>query len=226
MSTFELDIQALAWNYRKKEIFSNVSFSLKNGECIGIIGVNGSGKTTLFNTIIGELKHKRGTISLTVNGNTCTKLSKHIGYIPQENPLLEDLSAYDNLRLWYCNSSLDLDKELESGILNTLGINEFKDVLVKKLSGGMKKRLSIGIALASSPNILLLDEPNAALDLVAKKTIKDYLVSFKKASNGIIIATHDESDLDICDYVYVLKNGTLTKIDKNCRGDELISYIS
>lgn len=225
MNKFKLNINSISKNYKKKSVLSDVNFLLSNGECIGIIGMNGSGKTTLFNTIAGETKQTSGEISLEIDGQISSNYVKHIGYVPQENPLLYDLTAYDNLRLWYCDSPLDLKSEFENGMLNMLGINEFKNVLVKKLSGGMKKRLSIGIALASNPDILLLDEPNAALDLVAKKIIKDYLLSFKSDSKGILIATHDEGVLNICDKIYVLKNGTLNPIDKNCRGDQLISYI-
>ena len=169
MNKFKLNINSISKNYKKKSVLSDVNFSLSNGECIGIIGMNGSGKTTLFNTIAGETKQTSGEISLEIDGQISSNYVKHIGYVPQENPLLYDLTAYDNLRLWYCDSPLDLKSEFENGMLNMLGINEFKNVLVKKLSGGMKKRLSIGIALASNPDILLLDEPNAALDLVAKK---------------------------------------------------------
>ncbi|MBQ1194180.1 MAG: ABC transporter ATP-binding protein [Lachnospiraceae bacterium] len=221
--------------YGKKVVLNNVSFSVNSGECIGIIGVNGSGKTTLFNVITGEANGFTGDVILKTSNDTADNnsylhknkklLKKTIGYIPQENPLIDDLSAYDNLRLWYCDSTLDLEKELSEGVLNTLGISDFRKVKVKHLSGGMKKRLSIGISLASEPDFLILDEPGAALDLIAKDIIKNYLLSYKSNKGGIIIATHDEEELSLCDRVLVLKNGTLNEISPTMRGSDLVNKL-
>ena len=91
-----------------------------------------------------------------------------------------------------------------------LEINDFLSVPVRKMSGGMKKRLSIGCSMAKNPKILLLDEPCAALDLVCKQSIYNYLDKFKAAGGTIIITTHDESDLALCDAVYILKDGILS----------------
>ena len=98
-------------------------------------------------------------------------------------------------------------------------------VKVKHLSGGMKKRLSIGISLASEPDFLILDEPGAALDLIAKDIIKNYLLSYKSNKGGIIIATHDEEELSLCDRVLVLKNGTLNEISPTMRGSDLVNKL-
>lgn len=225
----KINIQNICKSFRKKNILNDISLTLKTGECVGIIGMNGSGKTTLLNIICGEGSHFNGNVTINDSDTSLLKdkslLSKTIGYIPQENPLIDDLSAYDNLRLWYCDSPLDMNKELEDGVLKSLGINEFLKVKVKNLSGGMKKRLSIGIALAQKPTFLILDEPAAALDLVAKNIIHTYLASFKESGGGICIATHDEEELDLCDKIYVLKNKSLHEIDKNIRGNLLINEI-
>ena len=90
-----------------------------------------------------------------------------------------------------------------------LGIGEFINVPVNKMSGGMKKRLSIGCSVAKHPKILLLDEPCAALDLVCKQSINEYLVRFKESGGTLILTTHDESELSLCDSIYILKDGTL-----------------
>lgn len=201
--------------FGKKKVLNGVTFELTSSECVGIIGMNGSGKTTLFNIIAGESHAQKGNIN-------CDSV---ISYIPQENPLIEDLSTYDNLKLWYCDSPLNLKHELENGVLKELGINDFIKTKVKHLSGGMKKRLSIGCALANTPNFLILDEPSAALDLIAKDIIKNYLFSYKKQGGGIIIATHDESELALCDKVFVLKSGILSEISPDLRGLELVNSL-
>ncbi len=86
---------------------------------------------------------------------------------------MEELSAWDNLRLWYSRDALK--RELESGVLKMLGIDTFLKVPVRKMSMGMKKRLSIGCAVYGNPDILLLDEPTAALDIVCKESIYAYI---------------------------------------------------
>ena len=94
-------------------------------------------------------------------------------------------------------------------MLGVLGINEFINVPVKKMSGGMKKRLSIGCSVANNPKILLLDEPSAALDIVCKQSIVDYLTKFKHSGGTVVITTHDESEIALCDKIYILKDSVL-----------------
>ena len=119
-----------------------------------------------------------------------------------------DLTAWDNLLLWYDKNTLK--QELESGVLAMLGIPEFIKVPVNKMSGGMKKRLAIGCVVAANPKVLLLDEPSAALDLVCKERIYNYLKDYKQQGGRILLATHDVQELDLCDKWYILKNGFLT----------------
>ena len=78
----------------------------------------------------------------------------------------------------------------------------------------MKKRLSIGCAVANDPKILIMDEPSAALDIMCKETIAEYICSFKKSGGIVIMSTHDVGDLEICDRLYALKNGTMHPIGR------------
>lgn len=123
---------------------------------------------------------------------------------------MPELSAYDNLRLWYCQSSLSLEKELEDGILAMLGISDFLKVPVRHMSGGMKKRLSIACSIALSPDILLLDEPGAALDLICRECIEAYLREYRARGCLILIATHEEREIALCDRLFLLKEGRLS----------------
>ena len=107
-------------------------------------------------------------------------------------------------------------------VLQMLGVNEFMDTQVRKMSGGMKKRLSIACAVAKNPKLLLLDEPCAALDLVCKQNIYDYLARFKESGGMIVLTTHDEGDLALCDSIYILKAGKLHKYDYDGRIDSLV----
>lgn len=219
-------------SYGKRRILKGVSFTAGRGECIGIVGANGCGKSTLLSVLAGTLKPRSGAVIY--GGRTaweCTAggrmrgdsevIRGMTGYVPQENPLIPELSVYDNLRLWYPDKHM-LQQELTQGFLRLLGIGEFVDKQVGKLSGGMKKRVSIGIAMAGTPPILLLDEPSAALDLICKEDIRIYLQTYLERKGTVVITTHEESELSLCDKIYVMKNGILGQADNQLRGADLV----
>ncbi|MBR3934722.1 MAG: ABC transporter ATP-binding protein [Clostridia bacterium] len=202
-------IEHIKKSYSGKTVLKDVSFEASKGQCIGILGGNGSGKSTLLSILAGVQKSDKGNFFL--NGydfkNSSKKLLSQVGYVPQNTPLLEELSAFDNLRLWYDESSLE--KSLHSGVLAMLGVGDFLKVPVHKMSGGMKKRLAIGCAVGHNPEVLLLDEPSAALDLLCKERISNYLLDFKSRGGIIVLATHDVQELPLCDKLYILKDGYL-----------------
>ena len=219
-------------SYGKRRILKGVSFTVGRGECVGIVGANGCGKTTLLSVLAGTMRPKLGVVIY--DGKTAwsdagtgrmrgdLEVNRRVtGYVPQENPLMPELTVYDNLRLWYPDKHI-LEQELTHGFLNLLGIGEFSMKQVSKLSGGMKKRVSIGIAMAGMPPILLLDEPSAALDLICKEDIRKYLKAYLKHGGTVVIATHEESELALCDKIYVMKDGILSQADRHLRGEALV----
>ena len=148
---------------------------------------------------------------------------KTVGFVPQNPPLIPELTAYDNLLLWYTRPQLLA--ELNGGKLAMLGIHEFLKVPVAKMSGGMKKRLAIGCAIAHDPQILLLDEPSSALDLVCREQIYAYLRSFSRRGGITLMATHEIYELGFCDDVYLLKGGRLSRYEGDRQLDELIRQL-
>ncbi len=216
----DLEIKGIQKSFHKKMPLRDVTFSASCGSCIGILGQNGSGKSTLLSILAGVQRGDKGEFlwhgeNLLKNSR---KMAQMVGYVPQGTPLLEELTAKDNLMLWY--SAQEIRKELDGGVLGMLGIGEFINVPVYKMSGGMKKRLSIGCAVAKKPPILLLDEPSAALDLICKAHIAQYLKAYKEAGNILLLTTHDASELDLCDSWYILKDGCLAPFayDGNLQG--------
>ena len=209
----QIDIENVTKHYGKKQVLKGVSFSAGAGECIGIIGKNGSGKSTLLSTLAGVIKPSTGTF--TADGENLflnDKLRKEsVAYVPQGTPLIEALSAKDNLRMWYSKDAMQ--ESLSNGFLKVLGIDEYINVTVSKMSGGMKKRLSIGCAINSNPSILLLDEPSAALDLICREAIYDYFNAFIKKGGTLILATHEIREIEMCDKCFLLKDGVLSKYD-------------
>lgn len=205
-----MEIVDIQKKYKKNPVLRGVSLTVGEGGCAGILGSNGSGKSTLLSVLAGIQRADAGKFlwqgdDLLVNGGLRAKL---VGYVPQGNPLLEELTAWDNLRLWY--EKPVLERELREGVLGILGIAEFLKTPVYKLSGGMKKRLSIGCAVSGQPRILLLDEPTAALDLICRERIYNYLKEFKAQGGRILLVTHDMQEMELCDSWHILKDGKLT----------------
>lgn len=217
-----VDITNLFGGYGKKSIINDLSLQIERGECAAVVGPNGCGKSTLLSIMAGTMKPKSGSIHYFGYDALAGKsvFRRMTGYVPQENPLIPELNVYDNLRLWYPDKQT-LEKELEEGFLHVLGIADFVKIRVDRLSVGMQKRVGIGIALAGMPPVLLLDEPGAALDLIGKEEIGRYLSHYLQKKGTIVIATHEEQELTLCDHVYVMKAGELHEVDKMLRGKEL-----
>ena len=205
----DIQIEHIQKSYRRKKVLTDVNLTASSGTCIGILGSNGCGKSTLLSVLAGVLAQDGGRFLCDGKDlfDQPSLRKKLVGYVPQGTPLIEELSARDNLRLWY--SKEQMERELASGVLKMLGVDEFLKTPVCKMSGGMKKRLSIGCAMANRPPILLLDEPTAALDLVCKEQIARYLQNYKKSGGILLLTTHDATELSLCDRWYILKNGSL-----------------
>ena len=198
-------IENISKSYGKNQVLDNVSFFANEGEAVGILGINGSGKSTLL-SCIAEKYAKLG-----------------VGYLPQNNPLFDELKPVDNIRMWCSLKKSEIIERLNQSPLSELGVNEFMDKPVSALSGGMKKRLSLATVLINSPSILLMDEPFASLDLPAKQDILVYMQGFRAQGGTIIIASHDEEIFNFCNRVLLLKNGSL--IDTNELRQNGISFV-
>jgi ABC-2 type transport system ATP-binding protein len=206
------------------KVLKGISIQGNAGQCIGIVGTNGSGKSTLLSIIAGIRKADSGTIEIC--GKDISKkpryATEYIGYIPQENPVFPDLSVKDNLMLWYSDSKVTYEQAVSGGVIEMLGLTPILSQKVKTLSGGMRKRLSVAMAVANDPPVIILDEPSAALDLPTKLLIRDYLKSYVTRGGTVILATHDEEELSICNVLYVLVDGVLHNVPTTLRGDELL----
>lgn len=222
-----IEIKNINKKYSKSLVLNNISFKIKKGDCIGIVGKNGAGKSTLLSILAGTNKEDSG--EFIINNKNVFKNKKMfrtlIGYVPQENPLISELTVLDNLKLWYCDSILGLKKELDDGILSFLDLAPMLNKKVKNLSGGMKKRVSIGIALAGHPPILILDEPGTALDPACKHDIIKYLAHYLDIGGTILISTHDEMEIKMCNRLFLMKDSLLTEISPSTDMDNLIKLI-
>lgn len=205
----QIQIKHVSKKFKNKQVLRDVCLEARGGSCIGILGANGCGKSTLLSILAGVQTCNGG--SFLCDGVDLLKNKKKraelVGYVPQGTPLIEELTAKDNLLLWYDKKSME--KALSDGVLALLGIGDFLTVTVSKMSGGMKKRLSIGCAMAKEPPVLLLDEPTAALDLYCKQAIASYLQHYKQSGGLLLLTTHDVMELDLCDAWYIIQDGVL-----------------
>ena len=221
----KIEIKGIAKKYGQHSVVKDITFTAESGKCIGILGGNGCGKSTLLSILAGIQPPDKG--EFLYEGKDLFKFtaqrSQLVGYVPQGTPLIEELNARDNLSLWY--EKEDLKRELSGGVLKMLGIGDFLKTPVSKMSGGMKKRLSIGCAISARPPILILDEPMAALDLACKENICEYLRSHKTSGGILLLSTHDVLELELCDECYIMKDGVLTPFNYDGNLSELVKNL-
>lgn len=219
-----LEAEALYKSYRGRSILNGVSLKLEPGSCVGIVGSNGCGKTTLLSILAGAQRADKGRIR--INGQEASKRSgmfaDMVAYVPQENPLIPELSVKDNLSLWYRGSAGQMRQDLETGPAALLGIGGMLRMTAGKLSGGMKKRLSIACALSNHAPFLVMDEPGAALDLECKEAIRSYLLRYMEEGGAVLLTSHELEELSLCSHMYALRDGVLHEIASGLTADELI----
>ncbi len=218
-----LCVEHVSFSYRKKEVLRDISLTAKQGDFIGIIGKNGCGKSTLLSVLAGVRHPASGTLSFRgtplFSGKNVP--ADTIGYVPQLNPLLPELSVRDNLKLWLRTSPTSSEDSPET-LYNRLGLTEYLHVPVAKLSEGLKKRVSIASVLQNNPELLILDEPSAALDLPCKEIIHEQLLSFANNGGIVLFTTHEEAEFSLCNTLYILKDGVLQTVPSTMDKHSLI----
>jgi len=210
-----IKLDRLTLSFGKRKILDNVSFTVNEGQILGLLGPNGVGKSTIFNIITGLIKPDYGSIiidSKIVNDYPIylrtTKFK--IGYVPQYGGYFHDLTLLENLRA--IAEILVNDKKMREEKVNSLIANfeldPIIDVKANQLSGGQKKRLVIALALLGNPKILLLDEPFAALDVMTIKMLQQIIVNLQSDQNiSILLCDHQARDLLSCvDTALVISN--------------------
>ena len=217
-----LNLQKISLKYGRKIILDNLNLQLNNGQILGLLGPNGVGKTTIFNIITGLISPDFGSIiinSKKVNEYPIYKrtLKFKIGFVPQYGGYFHDLTVYENLKaiaeITIENESYRIEKI--NSLISKFELDSIRDIKADFLSGGQKKRLVIAIALISEPNILLLDEPFAALDSLTIKTLQEIIVNLQSYNNiSVILCDHQARDLLACvDSAAIIHNGKVVAQD-------------
>lgn len=214
-----IKVNHIAKRYGKNEILKDISFEISPNEIVCIIGRNGCGKSTLMQVLAGAIKPDFGEL-LYSDKNPLRNRSvfgKDCGFVPQGNPFIEELSVIDNLKLFGADKTV-----LQEEFLAEFELKEILKMQVKKLSGGMKRRAAIACAVVQSPDFLIMDEPTTALDLYYKTKIHDWMKAYREKGGMILLTTHDEQEIMLCDRCYVMQNGMLKELTKEEQNPESI----
>ncbi|WP_182200692.1 ABC transporter ATP-binding protein [Paraliobacillus salinarum] len=204
-------LEQLNQAYGKEMVLKNVQLQINKGEIYGLLGPSGSGKTTLVKTLIGALTPRNGLVQ--VDGVQMPNLKKlnDIGYMAQADALYDELTANENLtffaKLYQMQGSYRNKRITE--VLEQVDLLQDKDKRVENFSGGMKRRLSLGIALLHEPKILILDEPTVGIDPVLRNRIWDSFYKLKKSGVTVVITTHVMDEAEKCDRLGLLRNGSI-----------------
>jgi len=210
-------LEGLQKSYGELVAVKDLSLDIRRGEIFGFLGPNGAGKTTTISMICGLLKKNAGEInidgfSLAENYRVCKKL---MGLCPQEIVIWESLTCLEQMeftaRLYDVPRIVARNRSLE--LLGIFGLEDKKHKLAKTLSGGMKRRLNIALALVHDPQILILDEPQAGLDPQSRVLVREYIQSLA-GEKTVILTTHDMDEADrLAERIGIIDYGELLVLD-------------
>lgn len=193
--TYELEISHVSKEFdmagEKLTVLQEVDFSARKGDFISIVGGSGCGKSTLLRIIAGLEQPTSGFVS--VEGEKVVHPSVQVGVVFQEDRLLPWLNVEQNVSFGISEKkSKSEKKELAEEYMELVGLKDYRKMLPKQLSGGMKQRVNIARTLINRPKILLLDEPFSALDAFTRMNLQDELIKIWKRDNAtMILVTHD-----------------------------------
>ena len=210
-----IEIEKLSKSFGEQKVLDKIDFKLESGEIVGLIGPSGSGKSTLIKTMLGMEKADDGEALVLDYKMPKREILSNIGYMAQSDALYEMLTGYENLDFFGKMKGVPSDKlkkEIEY-IAEIVDLTNDLKKLVSKYSGGMKRRLSLGIALIGSPELLILDEPTVGIDPSLRKNIWKELFKQRDNGVGILVTTHVMDEAELTDKVGLLLNGDIIDFD-------------
>ena len=211
-----LNVKNISFSYDNRVIIDDMSFTTKKGEVLAIVGESGAGKSTILKLIYGEKDLDKGFVSWCDKKILGPKNKLIVGhdfmkYVAQEFDLMPFTTVAENIGSYLSNFYPKKKKKRIIDLLSVVGLSEYLNTKVVELSGGQKQRVAIAKALASQPEILLLDEPFSHIDSYKKRSLRRSLFSYLK-SNEItcVVASHDKDDvLPFVDSIVVVESGKI-----------------
>lgn len=203
-----IEFKDVTFSFPDAEILEDVSFTLNDGEFIGILGPNGGGKTTFLRLVLGLLKPQKGSIKVT---------DKKIAYISQTTAMSDSnfpATVKEVVKLGLVKNkptifSIKKDNGKVTSILKELNLYEFRNKLVSELSGGQFQRVKLAKALVSNPSLLILDEPDAGMDEESHDNLIHIINELHKKKMNILFVSHHPHDLERADKIYFIEDGKI-----------------
>lgn len=219
-----LKLNNVSKKFKSSTVVDNLSFHVRNGEIIGLLGENGAGKTTTLRMISTMLEITEGEIKVNeidVKSNP-EKVRGEIGILfGGDVGLYDRLTGRENIRYFanlYGMSKKDADRRIDE-LAKNFGMTEYIDKPVGKYSRGMKQKISISRSIVHNPSVMLFDEPTTGLDVSAARIIQDFILQCKKENKVILFSSHSMKEVEkLCDKVVIINKG---KLIENCTLQEL-----
>lgn len=209
-------VEHLTQRFGKRTILHDISIDLQKGEILGLLGPSGSGKTTLIRAIAGIGEYTEGQIHVLGEQMPSLQVVQRIGYMAQADALYQDLTGLDNLTFFSDMYSVPMKRQ-KNRIEELLELVQMKDAAkrpVHTYSGGMKRRLSLAIALLHEPDILILDEPTVGVDPVLRKNFWEEFRRLQGIGVSLLITTHAMDEAEHCDRLGLIRDGRLIAFGK------------
>lgn len=210
-----LEIMNLSKSFKGKQVVNSVNLYLERGEIVGLLGPNGAGKSTTISMISSLVSPQEGDVRLNNESilNTPQALRKVLGVVPQELAVYMDLSARENLLFFGKMHRIPkkiLQKRVDE-VLEIIGLKEREKDLVKTFSGGMKRRLNIGVALIHEPEIIIMDEPTVGIDPQSRNYILETVKKLNEEKQMTVLYTsHYMEEVEfLCNRIYIMDHGEI-----------------
>lgn len=207
-----IEFKGVSKNYGSKQVLKDISFTLKKGEITGLLGVNGAGKSTTMNILTGCLAANKGEVIIDgINiENEPLKAKQKIGYLPEMPPLYMEMTVYSYLKFVFNLKKCKLNlKDHLKEIIDSTGLTDSADRVIKNLSKGYRQRVGLAQALINNPEMLVLDEPSVGLDPKQIIEIRKLIKNIGK-NRTVVLSSHILSEIQaVCNNVIILNNGNI-----------------
>lgn len=207
-----ITVEHLTKTYKELTALDDVSFSVPEGQILGLLGPNGSGKSTTINCLLSLLSYDAGTIKIFGEDMTpdSVNIKKQIGVVFQEVAVFNELTVWENVDYFcglYINDKTTRTQYVQEA-LDLVALNDFKSFKPKKLSGGLLRRLNIACGIAHKPKLIFFDEPTVAVDPQSRNNILEGIKELNRQGATIVYTTHYMEEVDtLCDTIIILDHG-------------------